>query len=59
MKSHDKTHEYPAGCKPVPGEENVHGKTGMKQGTTKAVKANKAAEKKVAAAAPKRKGRGR
>ena len=59
MKSHDKTHEYPAGYSPVPGEENVHGKPGMKQGVTKAVKANKAAEKKATAAKPARRGRGR
>lgn len=54
MKSHDKTHAYPGGYEPIAGEENVHGKPGMKQGTTKAVKTNKAAEKKAAAKTPKR-----
>jgi len=62
MKSHDKTHGYPAGYTPVSGEENVHGNAKMKQGTTRAVKASKAVAKKAAAAkmpARAAKGRGR
>jgi hypothetical protein len=41
MKSHDKTHGYPAGYMPIPGEENIHGDSRMKQGTTKAVTAGR------------------